>query len=134
MPLWIYGHSPYIHKPVNGYWPTHADYSLLKADDDEELYKMDLEVWLENDGYCVHGHTKKNNDLLKLLGNEDGAHFDPCVSPEVEYWSSITSLDSALRRDILLRTATAIVTVSARLTSSEQAKALLQAGLTAKSV
>lgn len=126
LPLWVYGHSPFIHQPINGHWPEHADYSLLKANDDEDLYKMDLEVWLDNDGYCFHGQTKTNNDLLKLLGNEDGAHFDPCVSPEVELWNSITSLDSPLRRDILLRTASAIVPVSARLTNSEQAKAVLE--------
>lgn len=127
MPLWAYGHSPSIHQPLNGHWPDHSDYSLLRAEVDEDLYKMDLEVWLENTGYCFQGQTKTNNELLKLLGNEDGAHFDPCVSPEVELWNSITSFDSALRRDILLRTATAIVQISARLTNSEQAKFVLKA-------
>lgn len=100
---------------------------MISADDDGELYQMDLEVWLGTVGYCFHGNTKTNNELLKLLGNEDGAHFDPCVSPEVDLWESITSRDSPLRRDILLRTASTIVQIAARLTDTPEAQAAMTA-------
>lgn len=127
LPLWVFGNPPSIHQPVNGLWPEHADYSMISADDDGELYQMDLEVWLGTVGYCFHGNTKTNNELLKLLGNEDGAHFDPCVSPEVDLWESITSRDSPLRRDILLRTASTIVQIAARLTDTPEAQAAMTA-------
>ncbi len=113
-PLIIFGLPPNAHEKAvaNGYLPDIADFSLVSAEPTRGCYEMDIDGWLKQTGIVYYGAERSNNDFIKLFADSDGAHHDPSLTPEFDFWSELLVSGSAHRNQILVRTSVIVIGLS----------------------
>lgn len=78
-------------------------------------YKLDLDVWLDFQGYNYDGLKITNNDLIKKIAESSGAHYDPIVSPVIDSILQEKSVRNSFREEFLLRTSLVVVKLASSL-------------------